>query len=128
MTASDRLSAKKARFLAALFTTSSIRDAAGECGISETSAYRYLADGDFQTALDSRLAALLDGASAALASDLETARDTLRQIMGDAGASPRARVAAAGKALDAAVRLIELRSFEKRLTAIEQRLAEGSGR
>lgn len=94
-------------------------EAAARLGISDRTARRYLTSPGAREALrrlqDERLRQL---AAQALAS-AGAALQTLRDIAEDPAAHPQARVAAAGRLLDAALRLVEAADLAGRVEALE---------
>lgn len=110
---------RRARVLELLAGGLTPAEAAAELGISPRTVRHYLADPGAREALrrlqDERLRQLSAQALAAAG----TALETLRDIAGDPTAHPQARVAAAGKLLDAALRLVEAADLAGRVEALE---------
>lgn len=118
----DSLSYRQKRFLAALLEAPTVRDAAETAQVSETSAWRWLADVDVRAALHERTDALLSQAAAGLLTDLSLARQTLRGVMQSQGASDAAKVSAARAVLDGSLRLFELVALSERVAELEKRM------
>ncbi|MBC7294190.1 MAG: hypothetical protein H5T84_08860 [Thermoleophilia bacterium] len=119
---SERLTAKQARFCAALLEARSIREAARMAGVAESTAWRFLSRSEVRRALSERQAAILAQAAAALATDMAQAREVLRAIMGNPQAAPGVRVAAARAVLEAGLRLFELVTLSERVAVLEEHL------
>jgi len=124
MAESGALTARQARFVAALLTAVSISEAASLAHIGERSAWRYLAEPEVLAELSRRQDAILGAAAAGLAGDVSQAREVLRAVMGDKLAPVGARVSAAGKVLDSAMRLVELAALARRVADLERELGE----
>jgi DNA-binding CsgD family transcriptional regulator len=76
---------------------------------------------EIATRRSERLEALADRALA----DCEQALGALREILGDAEAPPAARVAAAARLIDAALKLRTATDIEERLRALEEAVFHG---
>jgi predicted ArsR family transcriptional regulator len=101
---------------------------AEQLGIAPRSIRRYLASPDARETLrrlrDERLRQL---AGRALA-EASPALATLRAIVEDAATPPQARVSAAGRLLDVALRLAEAVDLAERVEALEEQVQERGGR
>lgn len=110
--------------LAALAIGATVENAARKAGISERTAYRRLADPDFQARVDqvprenmARTAGMLSGAA------LGSVK-TLVDLAQDVSVPASVRRGAARDVLDMAVKYRETAEMEQRLTAIEDRLSK----
>ena len=117
-------SPRQRRFLAALVSCASVRDAAAAAKISETTAWRYLQDPALKRALAERQTAVLGHASRRLAREMGAAMDVLVEIMRDEEASDSSRVSAARAVLDSGLRLAELVTLAERVAALEESMEE----
>jgi phage terminase small subunit len=114
------LTPRQAAFVAALADGNTVTTASRLARIARKTAYRYLRLPHVRAEISQRLDALLAEASLGLASDLKAARATLRAIMDDRAAPPGSRVSAAGRTLDAGMKLIELQSLAARVSELEE--------
>ena len=114
----DTLSPRQARFVAAILTAPSVRDAAKRAEIGEKTAWRYLKNSAVKAAISGQVDSMLTMASAQGAQDLVTALATLRAVMAT-GAEPQ-RVAAAGRILANVPRIIEQEDILERLAKLEE--------
>jgi site-specific recombinase XerC len=119
MAETGRLTAAAARFVGALLTARSIRDAASAAHVSERAAYRYLAQPAVRAELAARQQSLLASVSGGLAADMEQARALLVAMMTDPAVPPGVRVRAALGVLDCGLRLAELVTLAERVAALE---------
>lgn len=117
----------QARAIVALMTERDVKAAAKAVGCGERTIYRWLTEPAFQAALKQAQAAATDAAIRRLADATGTAVDVLKHVMGDAAASPNARIRAADVVLGRLMDLRQLSEFEARLTAIEQELRQTQG-
>lgn len=115
-----RLTARQSRFLVALLESSTVREAARLAGVSETTAWRYLADSGVKRELAQRTDGLITQTSAGVCADMAEARGALVAVMRDPEAPCSARVTAARAILDAGMRLYELMTLAGRVSAIER--------
>jgi phage terminase small subunit len=120
MAGGDRLSQRRRRFVAAMLTSPTIEDAAKSAGISERTAYRYLANPDVKAALSSALDDALNQATARAVAAMTAALETLAAIHQDRAAPTGARVSAARAILDAGPRLREAVDLAERVARLEQ--------
>ena len=118
-----KLTRKQRAFIVALATAPSVRDAASEAKISESSAWRWLRQDNVRAEIAKRQSDILAAVSAGIVSDMAEARAVLRSIMGDRtlGASVRAR--AATTVLDHGMRLFEVLTLGARIAGLEERMA-----
>ena len=115
------LTPRQKRFVAALGTSDSIRDAAAAVGIAESTAWRWLRLGDVRAEIRKRQDDILAAVTSGIIGDMTEARVALRSVLRDKLASPSQRVAAARALLDAGMRLFEALTLSDRLAALEER-------
>lgn len=123
--ATSGLDGRKSRVLTALLTSQSKEEAAKTAGVSTRTVRRYLAEPVFSAAYEAALNQQVDEALNISKAGLVEASRTLRDVMGDSGASPTAKVSAARAMLDFFERLAEFREVERRLDALEAGGGEG---
>jgi hypothetical protein len=109
----------------ALAAGATVKDAAGQAGIGERTAYRRLADADFRRAVSEARGRLFDNALGRLANIASKAADTLDRLMDSD--KPSVSLGAAKAALELGPRLRELTELEERLTRLEG-VAKGNER
>ena len=119
MTDSARVTAKQKRFVAALLAEPTVRDAAAAVGVSEPTAWRYLASPAVQSELTARCDVVLTQVSSGLVSDMQEARSVLMDTMRDQSAAPGVRVRAALGVLDAGLRVLDALMLARRVAALE---------
>lgn len=122
----DSLSTRQRRFVAALLQSSTIRDAAKAAHVGEATAWHYLASPQVRQEINRRTDGMITQASAGLLTEMAEARATLLEVMRNGKASDAARVSAAGKVLDAGMRLFELVALAERVTELERKIG-GNG-
>ena len=122
MNDSERLTAKKRRFVAALLATPTVRAAAEQAGVSEPTAWRYLADPTVKGELAQRQDGILGHVARRLASEMGEALDVLHGIMTDPEANDAPRVSAARAVLESGLRLAELVTLAERVARLEERI------
>jgi len=120
MADSGRLTAKQRRFLAALASSRTVKEAADSAKIGERTAWRYLADPGVKAELAAGQDALLGMATRGLVEDMQTARLVLKAVMLDRTAAPSARVSAARAVLEASLRFAEMVSLAERVARLEE--------
>ena len=112
------------RFLVALATCRTVRDATKSAGINEATAWRYLQDPALKRALTELQTAVLGHAARLLATEMGAAIDVLGQIMRDEEASDSSRVSAARAVLDSGLRLAELVTLAEQVAILEKMFEE----
>ncbi|MGB9798528.1 MAG: hypothetical protein ACPLUL_00325 [Thermanaerothrix sp.] len=122
MTMKD-LSARQKRFLQALLTSKSAREAAQKAGIGEKTAYRWLRQPAFREALQEAESGLLEEAMRRLLSMQSGALDALSDLVSDRRL-PGARLAAAKAILDTALRFRNAVELEARLAELEEQVKQ----
>ncbi len=113
--------------LAALVAAGSVRRAAAVAGVSESTIRNRLKDADFRAAYDAIRGELLQDATASMLSKLETATETISDVMNDAENPANVRVSAASVLLQHCLRYLSAADFERRISALEasQAVLEG---
>ncbi|MBU6382588.1 MAG: hypothetical protein KGR21_09315 [Proteobacteria bacterium] len=115
---------RRARALAALMTSATVKSAAALSGVGERTLHRWLRDPEFAAQLAEVEAELVDGAARRLLSLTEDAIRSLAQLsVGAEDDGIRLRTAVA--ILDQAARWRESVSIEKRVVALEQGVQDG---
>ena len=116
--------AKRARALAALMTSATVKSAAALSGVGERTLHRWLRDPEFAAQLAEVEAELVDAAARRLLSLTDDAIRSLAQL--SAGAEDDGvRLRTAVAILDQAARWRESASIEKRVVALEQGVQDG---
>lgn len=119
MARKSQLERKGEEVIAALLSCGTLCAAAERAGVSESSIARWLREPEFNRAYREARRAALEVSLHAVARASTTAIATLLLIMKDADSSAGARVSAAGKILDLAMRFLEVDDIEARLDAVE---------
>ena len=130
MTQSATLSRNKQRAIAALLTTSTVRDAARMIGLNEGTIWRYLRDPAFKRELRDLEDRAVAAAVASLSGLSGDAIATLREILDDPDASTTARVRASLGILRERRRIGELDDLAQRVAKLEayfDRLSDSEG-
>lgn len=110
---------KDERILAALLSTSTVKQAARESGLSPNTIYKRLNDPEFSDRYYEARLELLKGHVATLHGFLGAAIGTLGQIMVNPDASPQTRLNAAEAIIRNCLKLTEEVDILKRLEALE---------
>lgn len=105
--------------MAALISNPTVRDAAKASGISESSLWVYLQDPDFSREYEDKKGAIVAVAAERLRSRLDSAAETVQNIMTDDTAPPQVRITAAKTILEYAVKLTDLTDVQARIAALE---------
>jgi triphosphoribosyl-dephospho-CoA synthetase len=124
MSENGSLSTRQRKFIVAVTTQSSVRDAAAAAGIGESTAWRYLADDAVREAIRRQLDAMLAQATAGVVADMGEARSTLLAIMRNVDVAPGVRVRAALGVLRCGLTLFEALSLADRVSDLERRIRE----
>lgn len=119
MSGNDR---RKENFLETLLVEPDVRTAAKAAGISEATAYRWLADPDFSARYKEMRRKAFDTVIVRVQSIAAQAVETLRSVAADEAALPSSRVAAAKTILDISLKLREQDEFDSRLKVLEEKL------
>jgi hypothetical protein len=110
--------------LLALACGATVENAARQSGVSESTAYRRLADAEFREQLQKTRAEMTERSVAMLTAAGMEAVKTLVALQ--QGATPPAvRLGAARSVLELGIKLREAVNLEERLTALEQQMAQG---
>ena len=113
------LTPRKRRFVGALISARTVREAAGVAGVSERTGQRWLGDPLVLEAVrDAQAVALRDLARRGYGV-LSLALDTLADVMQETCTKPTVRVSAARAALSGVVGLVELADLTERVEALE---------
>jgi len=107
------------RAVAALLTERTARAAAEKAKIAERTLYRWLADPDFSRALSEAEGEVIAGATRRLLQLQDKAIDAVDDVFKDGETSAAVKLRAAQLAIDAMLKLRELRNVESRLAALE---------
>jgi AcrR family transcriptional regulator len=120
MSKNGTLSPKQTATIAALLDSRGVAEAAQKAGVPVRTVYRWLQTDDaFKAALRDAEGEMLDSAMRRLLQLQDVALTALHMVLAARDTPPSARVAAAGRVLDATIRMHELRSIEDRLAALE---------
>ncbi|HYE72909.1 MAG TPA: phBC6A51 family helix-turn-helix protein, partial [Blastocatellia bacterium] len=118
----ERLSARQQKVIQALINQPTIRDAAKESGISETTVWRWLNEAEFQAAYRAARNSLLETTLTRLQGACGEAVTVLNEVMQDQTAPTSSRVTAAVKVLELTLKVRQELEIEERLKALEERL------
>jgi hypothetical protein len=116
------LSPTQEQFIAALMAQPTIRAAARQVGIAESTAYQWLDDPEFKSALYKARREALDQATTHLMVTSTHAAAVLYQIAMNPNTPAPTRLRAASKALELAYRAFELYDVEARVADLERRI------
>ncbi len=122
MAETGTLSAKQARFLAALLEHSSIRAACAACNIPERTAYHWLKQSDFVAAYREQQQAIYQANAHRLTRAMSKAIDTLEQNL-DAS-SEFVQVQSAKAIIEHALQTAKVAELEQLLSQLEERLLQ----
>lgn len=106
--------------IASLLATSTIREAASQCGISERTLKRWLAMPEFQAVLSEAKSDILKAATSKLRRDASAAVDVLSSVAADTEAPAGSRVTAGRAILELAFKSHETETLEERISALER--------
>ena len=120
MAASGNLSARKQRFVVALFAEPTILDAAKAAGVSERTAHRYVRDPDVKRALSEALDNLLGDVTRQTVAAMGAAVRTLAALHQAGDIPPGARVSAARAILGSGLTMREAVDLAQRVTELER--------
>ena len=118
MQENERLQPKQLKAITSLLSHPTMREAAKDCGISETTLWRWLNDEAFQAAYRQARRQVVEQAMSELQAACSDAVATLRKNLNCGAAN--VEVSAAKTILDQAVKAIELVDMEERLEQLEQ--------
>ncbi len=114
-----KLTPRQHKAVEALLLTGEVSQAAQAARVSRDTLYRWLRSPEFQAAVNEAEGRALQTLAGRLVGLAEQAAVTLQDVMSDPKAPPGARVMAAGKVLDALLKLRELVTLEERITRME---------
>jgi AcrR family transcriptional regulator len=113
------LSRNQKNAIKALLSTTTVRDAARVCGLSEATIWNYLQDDEFKQALDRRQDEAIKATVASLVGLHEEAVTVLKEILTDSEASDHVRTRIGLGVLDRIHKSVELTEVLDRLTRLE---------
>ena len=116
------LSANEMRAIAAMLSARDVRDAAKQCGVSERTMHRYLADVNFQAALRQATSDALTQTVRRLSVLSTLAVGVLAKEMSNTRSSPNARIKAACAILSHVLPFTENVDLSERIAALESKL------
>jgi len=108
--------------IVALLNCATLKDAAEQCGISKRTLLRWLRHQSFRARFDEVKRGALSQATAKLRGESGKAVDVLAAIAEDRTAAPGARVIAASRLLELALRAHETEDLQARLEALEREM------
>ena len=120
MSKKDRLTARQRRFVWAMLTARTVRDAAKMADVAEATAYRYLRLAHVRHAVHRLQSALLGQEARAAAAEMPDALSTLVGIHKDTEQPAAARVTAARAIRDNALDLADRVTILERLDLLEE--------
>jgi uncharacterized protein (UPF0147 family) len=121
------MTGKQKKALAALLNSRTMRAAAQSAGVNYSTLRRWIVeDAEFRKAYNDELAVLIENAANQARQGMTEAVDVLREIINDEDAPQSNRLAAAKVLIESGSRLIEMQSFDSRITELE-RLMEDRG-
>jgi phage terminase small subunit len=122
----SELSPRQRRFVAAMLTARTVREAAEAVGVTERTGLKYLANPTVKRALSHGLDQAMGQATREVVKAMTGALDTLREVHEDPESPTGARVSAARAILDAGPKLREALELAERVAALEQSLVAGA--
>ena len=118
MNENETLSPKHLKAMTSLLSHPTTREAAADCGISETTLWRWMQDEAFQAAYRKVRRVVVEKAMSEIQSACNDAVAALRRNL--TCGTPSVEVSAAKTILDQAVKAVELVDIEERLEQLEQ--------
>lgn len=115
---------KHESLIIALLSTPDIQSAAIKAGISESTAWRWMQDDEFQAKYKAAKKQALSVAIAQLQAATGEAVQTLRDVAADADSPASSRVSAAKSILELAIKAAEIEDIEQRLSDLEAQIKE----
>jgi len=125
--ATEKLTAKQEKALAALLALGEVKAAAKDAHVGETTLWRWLKEAAFSSAYRDGRRRLVETTVARLMLDGTAASRALREITEDKAAPASARVAAARAILEHSIKGVEVLDLEPRLREIEKNIAAQKG-
>ena len=127
-TVSKALTSRQSRAIVALLGGAGISEVSRAAGTSERTIWRWLADEEFNRALQEAQAAAFATGAAALAGLLMASIDTLEELLDNKDASDTVRLRCALAILELVPRYHETTVLERRMAAIERRVFDGESK
>jgi hypothetical protein len=121
--ATDKLTAKQEKGIAALLSSATIKAAAESAGVAERTIHTWLTEPAFDAAYRAARRDAVKLATTRLQVASSAAVAVLCQLMGTPN-PPAVRLAAASKILELAIKSVELEDIQSRLEALERVYAE----
>ena len=121
----EKLSRRQGLFLSCLLVQATVEAAAANTGISASTASRWMKDPQFQAQYRAACHQIIEFSISNMQAATKKAVDTLMKNL-DCG-QPWVEVRAALGIIDQAFRAVEIRDFEKRLSAVERRTSNTRG-
>lgn len=115
---------KHESLIIALLSTPDIQSAAIKAGISESTAWRWMQDDEFQAKYKAAKKQALSVAIAQLQAATGEAVQTLRDVAADSDSPASSRVSAAKSILELAIKAAEIEDIEQRLSDLEAQIKE----
>jgi predicted DNA-binding transcriptional regulator YafY len=112
--------------IASLLATSTIHEAADQCGVSERTLKRWLAMPEFQAAFIEAKSDMLKAATSKLRREAGAAVDVLSSVAGDTKAPAASRVTAGRALLELAFKSHETEVLEERIATLERSVGHGN--
>lgn len=116
---------KQELFLASLLSGASVRKAATDAGVSERTAYNWLAADEFQKRYREIKAELVTRAVNRVLRMMDRAAGTMARIMNDRKAPVNVRLRAAARLFDRGLRAHEIDNLAARIEQLEKELPNG---
>jgi len=120
----QKLSRKQEQAVMALLTSGTIREAAAEVGVAESTIFRWMQMPQFEELYREARHRALGQTIARLQQATTEAVDTLRDVMGDEEAASNSRVTAAKAVLEMAFKAYELEDLAQQVKELEQLVKE----
>lgn len=115
----QKITQRQERAIAVLIASPTIREAAESLRVNEVTLYRWLRDGDFQTAYREARREVVAQAVARLQQACGQAVQTLMDVQADEASPATARVTAARAILELAYKAVEIEELEDRVRKLE---------
>lgn len=121
-----KLSRNQEKFLIALMSNGTIKDASEQAGITTATAYKYLNDPDFKKEHRRIRREAFEQATSRLTQSIDEAVEVLRTVMKDDGEVGATRVQASRTILSNAFKSYELQEVNERLDNLEEIMKEAN--
>lgn len=109
------------QIIAAILSSTTNKQAAEKCGLSETQFYKRIRADSFKQKLDQVKCELLANATTAMQNGMSEAAQTMLEIMRDMRIAPQIRLNAADSIIRNGIRLTEQNDILRRLDVLEGR-------